>query len=329
MQVGKIPGKRLEEIILKKIGYRRKEVLVHTAIGEDSAVVDLDHELLVISSDPITGASKKNGQLAIQVACNDLAAMGAEPVGVQVVLLLPVTTTDRLLGELMEELESAAASINIEILGGHTEILTAVKQPIIVVTAVGKVARDCYLTSAGAQPGDDLVVTKGLGIEGTYILASDHEELLLSKGVSPETIKVAQEYGEKISVIKEGLLAARSGANAMHDITEGGLYLALEELVNASGQGFNLYLDELPVLKETAEITEALGIDPAGLISSGSLLISIPESQDLLRKLEENGITATRIGEVISKGKFVFENGSKEEFHSPEKDELWRLMELI
>jgi len=134
MQVGKIPGKRLEEIILKKIGYRRKEVLVHTAIGEDSAVVDLDNDLLVISSDPITGASKRNGQLAIRVACNDLAAMGAEPVGVQVVLLLPVTTTDHLLGELMEELESAADSINIEILGGHTEILTAVKQPIIVVT---------------------------------------------------------------------------------------------------------------------------------------------------------------------------------------------------
>jgi len=115
----------------------------------------------------------------------------------------------------------------------------------------------------------------------------------------------------------------------MHDITEGGLYLALEELANASGKGFNLYLDELPVLKETAEITEVLGIDPAGLISSGSLLISIPESQDLLKKLEENGITATRIGEVISKGKFVFKNGSKEEFHSSEKDELWRLMELI
>ena len=137
----------------------------------------------------------------------------------------------------------------------------------------------------------------------------------------------ALKYKDKMSVLKEGLLAAEYGVHAMHDVTEGGLYGALEELSQAANVGFELYLDQLPVSQETREITQALGIDPAGLISSGSLLITVPEGDELIRILQEEGIFASKIG-VITKGdKSIIRQGKKEVFYWSNKDELWRLME--
>lgn len=327
MEIGKIPIDKLKEIVLNKIGFRRDDVLVHAGIGEDSAVVDLANDLLVVSSDPITGAEQNAGKLAVYVACNDLAAMGASPVGIQIVLLLPAQVTETFIVSLMQEIDQTACSINVEILGGHTEILSHVTKPIIVVTAIGRVSREQLVCSANACAGDDLVLTKGLGIEGTYILAGDYRELLLDKGVEPGIIATAREYDRKLSVVEEGLLAAKLGANAMHDVTEGGLYGALTELAIASGKGFELFNDDLPISRETEVICAALELDPAGLISSGSMLIAIPESRDLINRLGEAGIPAARIGRVIEQGRFVLTNGQKKGFKWGEKDELWSLME--
>lgn len=327
MKVGKIPGHKLEDIILNKIGFRRKDVLVHAGIGEDSAVVDLEGDLLVISSDPITGTEKNCGYLAVHVSCNDLAATGAEPIGIQVILLLPESTEEGEVAELMEEITKTAASIGVEVLGGHTEILSIVKKPIVCVTAVGKARRDKFVSSAGALPGDDIIVTKGVGIEGTYILANDYPELLREKGVSEETIKNAVDYKQKLSVIEEGLLAAEFGAHAMHDITEGGLYGALDEISTAAGVGFELYYDKLPVRNETREITEALMIDPAGLISSGSMLIVSRDGDMLVSLLKKKNIEASIIGKINSNERSIIQNGYRKPFTWSNIDELWRMME--
>jgi len=327
MRIGKIPGSKLEEIILSKIEYKRDDVLVHAGIGEDSAVVDLEGQLLVISSDPITGASKNAGYLAVHVACNDIASAGAVPIGIQVVLLLPEEIEEKQIVLLMNEISETAANINVEVLGGHTEILSAVSKPIICVTAIGKVDKNKYLSSSGAKPGDELVVTKGIGIEGTYILANEYTELLREKGVSEETIKKASEYKEKLSVIEEGKIAARLGAHAMHDITEGGLYGAIEEISKAAGLGFDLNIDNLPITNETKEITEALGIDAAGLISSGSMLIVIPNSEVLLKELQSCDILSAKVGVVTEKNRNIIATGHKKPFKWSNKDELWRLME--
>ncbi len=327
MKIGKMPSSKLEEIILNKIGYKRDDVLVHAGIGEDSAVVDLKDQLLVISSDPITGASKNAGYLAVHVACNDIASAGAVPIGIQVVLLLPVEIEEKQIALLMNEITETAANINVEVLGGHTEILSAVSKPIICVTAIGKVEKNKYISSAGAKQGDEIVVTKGIGIEGTYILANEYTELLIEKGVSEETIRKAIKYKDKLSVIKEGKIAAHLGAHAMHDITEGGLYGAIEEISKAAGLGFDLNIDNLPITNETKEITEVLGIDPAGLISSGSMLITIPNSEVLLKELQSCGILSAKVGVITGKNSNIITRGKKKPFIWSNKDELWRLME--
>lgn len=327
MKAGKLAPEKLHELILNQISTRRSDVLLHPCIGEDSAVIDFGEWVCVMSTDPITGSSKGIGRLAVHVSCNDLAANGAEPVGVQVVLLLPEDITEARIKEIMQEVDQGAAELGIEILGGHTEITSLVSKPIISTTAIGKAKKDQYVTSAGARPGDDVVITKGAGIEGTAILASDYREYLLQNGVRPETVERGSHFMEEISVLKEGLLAARMGATGMHDVTEGGVYGALFEMAGASGAGFDLYADQVYIRPETAEICTALQIDPLGLISSGTMMITIPDGDALIAALAELGIKASKIGTITSSGRRVWRGGHAEEFLMRDRDEIWRVLD--
>ncbi|MBE3597260.1 MAG: hypothetical protein IMX02_00080 [Limnochordaceae bacterium] len=180
VKAGKLPPEKLRELVLSRLGRMRPEVLVHARLGEDSAVADLGGRLLVVSSDPITGASAEMGRLGVHVACNDVAAMGADPLGVQIVLLLPDGTTEADIAAIMGQVADAAEELGIEVMGGHTEVTSKVGAPIIVLTAIGVVEREHLVTSAGARPGHGLLVTKPVGLEGTAILATDRTEELLA-----------------------------------------------------------------------------------------------------------------------------------------------------
>ena len=323
MKAGKLSPSKLNELILNQLHTRRSDVLLHPKIGEDSAVIDFGEYVCVISTDPITGAAKGMGRLAVHVSCNDLASNGAEPVGIQLVLLLPEHITEAEIQQIMREVDQGAAELGIEVLGGHTEITSLVERPIITATAIGKARKDAYVTSSGAQVGDDIVITKGAGIEGTAILANDYAAHLLKQGVRAETVEAAALFFEEISVLSEGLLAAEMGATAMHDVTEGGLYGALFELAGASGKGFDLYSEEVYVRPETQEICSVLGLDPLGLISSGSMLITIADGDALLKALAEKGIKASKVGKITAGGTRVIQAGQTHEFVLPATDEMW------
>lgn len=329
MKAGKLSPEKLNQLILNQIHSRRSDVLLHPQIGEDSAIIDFGEYVCVVSTDPITGAAKGLGRLAVYVSCNDLASNGAEPVGVQVVLLLPEGIAEERIQEIMQEVDQGAAELGIDILGGHTEITSLVKRPIITATAIGKALKENYVTSSGARPGDDIILTKGAGIEGSAILANDYADYLLKAGVKPHTIESAARFYEEISVIPEGLIAAKMGATAMHDVTEGGLYGALYELTGASGTGFDLYSDHVYVRPETQEICTALELDPLGLISSGSMLITIADGDALLDALKAKGIQASKVGKITSEGHRLIKNDSLTGFNLPLADELWTFLAKI
>ncbi len=329
MEVGKLTSKRLQNTVLNRITHHREDVLINSGLGEDSAVVDFGEEVLAISSDPITGAGHKAGYLAVHVACNDLAATGADPIGIQVVLLLPPGTGDDEISSLMQEIDRTSSELGIQVLGGHTEILSEVSRSLIVVTAIGRADRDKYVATGGAEPGDDIVLTKGLGLEGSFILASDFSEHLLQAGVSAETIEAARAYQKELSVLPEGLIAAEFGVNSMHDITEGGLYGALSEMSQAAGLGFVLEKRPELVPEPVREITRSLGIDPYGLISSGSMLISLPSASGLIEKLRENDIPAFRAGRITEKNRAVEEDGLSYELDWQGGDELWNYIKKV
>lgn len=321
-------GNKLKKTILGRIDHFRSDVLVPAGPGEDSAVIDLGDYLLVVSSDPITGAEKNAGYLAVNVACNDIAAAGAEPFGIQVVLLLPSTLGEEKAEILMEEIVSTAKAMDIEVLGGHTEITDLVQKPIITVTALGKAKKEEITSSSAAEAGDVLYISKGMGIEGSYILASDYKEHLINKGVSEKTLAEVSGYLNLLSVIPESRIARKNGVKAMHDVTEGGVYGAVAEMAAASKLGFIIEKDNFKLKPEVEEICSKLDLDPAALISSGAMLMAAAPENDLESVFAEHELEIMRVGRLIDGGAYIEKNGIKKEFEAPEKDELWKFIEI-
>lgn len=327
MQIGKLSSDRLKDTVLSKITHYRDDVLVNSSIGEDSAVLDFGDKILAISSDPITGAGNKAGYLAVHVACNDIAATGAVPIGIQVVLLLPENITDNEIKEIMTEIDNTSKEINVQILGGHTEILSHVDQPIIVITAIGSADKNSYVATGGAKLGDEILITKGLGIEGAFILANDYTNYLLNSGVSKQNIEEAKSFDKYLSVLKEGIKAVEIGVNSMHDITEGGLIGALEEVGRASNLGFQIDINSRAIPGAVKEITEKTGIDPYSLISSGSLLITTKNADKLINHLNKIGIKSYKMGKMVEKGSIINNGKSMKDISWDGKDSLWKFIE--
>lgn len=320
-------GNKLKKTILDRIDHFRSDVLVPAGPGEDSAVIDLGDYLLVVSSDPITGAEKNAGYLAVNVACNDIAAAGAEPFGIQVVLLLPPSLGEERAESLMDEIVSTAKSMDIEVLGGHTEITDLVQKPVITVTALGKAKKEELTSSSAAEAGDIIYISKGMGIEGSYILASDYKEHLINKGVSSETLTEVSGYINLLSVIPESRIARKNGVKAMHDVTEGGVYGAIAEMAAASKLGFIIEKNNFKLKPEVEEICSKLNLDPAALISSGSMLMAAAPENNLEAVFAEHELEIMRVGRMTADGAYIEENGIKKEFTAPEKDELWKFIE--
>lgn len=328
MKIGKIPENVLKRSVFKQIRTKRPEVLVGAGVGEDCAVMKLaDDEVFVLSTDPITGTVKDVGELAVHITANDLASAGAEPIGLLLTALLPETIEEADIREIMAEVEHACAKLNIQVMGGHTEITRAVNQPVISVTGVGKAKKDRVITTSGAKPGQDIVLTKWIGIEGTSIIAKEKEEELKHRFPVP-FIDKAKAFDEWISVVEDGKIAAAMGAAAMHDVTEGGIYGALWELAEASGIGLEVDLKAIPIRQETVEICELLGLNPYYLISSGSMLIAIDNGHDLVRELAKSGIHAAVIGKATGSNDRVVLNGEDRAFlERPKTDELYKIYE--
>lgn len=326
MKIGKVPPEILRSLVFPYLGNSRKEVLVHSGFGEDCSIIDFGENVAVISTDPITGANKNSGYLAVFVSTNDIAACGASPVGIMVTLLLPAESDKKILKDLMEGIHNAANEIGIEVLGGHSEVTDAVIKPIISVTALGIAEKGEYVTSSGAKPGDDIIVTKALGLEGTAILASDYEELLKGK-ISAELLYRSKSFIKEISVLEEGIAAAKVGVSAMHDITEGGILGAAYEVAEASRVGMKIFKDRLPVLPETKAVCDFFQIDPLGLISSGSLFMCTPKGEEVVEALEARGIKACIVGKVTGDEKLLVSEDESIHIVPPERDELYRAIE--
>ncbi len=328
METGKLSPDDLERIVFPYLGVRRPEVLLRAAVGEDSTVIDFGEWVCVLSTDPITGAARNAGWLSVHVSCNDVAANGAEPVGVLVTVLLAEQAREEELRDLMAEVHRAASELGIEVLGGHTEVTPGLPATIISSTAVGRAPKGRYVTSSGAQAGDALVLTKSAGLEGTAILATDFADRLRA-ALGADLLARARAFRREISVVPEGLAAAAMGATAMHDATEGGVLGAIHEMVTSAGLGVEVQADAIPIREETRALCSFFRADPLKLISSGAMLIACPDGDRMVEGLSQRGIPATVIGRITEpeRGRWVISGGGRRELEPSFRDELWRIIE--
>lgn len=222
LKVGKLDSDLLQKIIFDKITFRRDEVMTRPGIGEDCAVVDYGDYECVLSTDPITASIEDIGHLAVHISCNDIASNGVEPLGLMLAVMLPEGTTEEQIEEMMEQVGEASRELGVEIIGGHTEITTAVKQPLMVSTAIGRALKGTSQAAKDMQEGDAIIVTKQIGLEGTGIIATEKD---LSDILTSEEIDEAKSMLDQVSVVKEGVIAGNIGTHGMHDVTEGGIQI--------------------------------------------------------------------------------------------------------
>lgn len=332
--LGKLPAAHLARL-LERYGPTDPAVIVGPRIGEDTAVLDISTgHYLVAKTDPITFATQEIGWYAVNVNANDVACAGAAPRWWIATLILPGGKADaQLVDDIFEQMANACRQVGAQLVGGHTEITYGIDRPLVIGAMLGQVPHGRLITTAGARPGDVLILTKGIAVEGTAIISREKRRELESHLDGDLLARCAGFLHDPgISVVRDASIAVESApgaVHAMHDPTEGGVATSLYELAAASGYGLEIDGDSLPVYPETIQVCRPFGLDPLGLIASGSLLIAADAGagKDIARALEDNGIDATIIGRVLPSGDGVWinRNNVREPLPSFARDELARL----
>jgi len=304
LPVGKLRAESLQAY-LGKYAVLDSRVVVGPAIGEDAAVIEMGDRYLLATTDPITFATEEIGWYAIQVNANDLAVRGARPRWFLATLLLPEgATTEASVERLFAQLGRACEELQVSLVGGHTEVTHGLGRPIVVGTMLGDVEKAKLVTTSGARVGDAILLTKGIPLEGSAIIARERGAELLRRGLPAALIERARQFLHRpgLSVVPEALLACElAPVHAMHDPTEGGLATACWELAQAAGVGLRVERERLPVFPEGERFCREFGLDPLGTIASGALLVTLApaDAAIVLHAFAREGIDCAYVGQVV------------------------------
>ncbi|MDO4745749.1 MAG: AIR synthase family protein [Bacillota bacterium] len=325
LETGKLDSDLLKRIVFDKITYRSDDVKVRPGIGEDCAVMDFGDYDCIMSTDPITAAVSDIGRLAIHITCNDIASNGVQPLGIMLAVMLPEGTTADDVEHIMSQAAETAATLKVEIIGGHTEVTPAVNQPVIVSTAIGKAAGGVSQSGNDMKAGDYVMMTKSAGLEGSGIIACDYADKLKSVLTEEELARTVG-FLDMVSVVPEGIAAGKVGTHGMHDITEGGILGAVWEMCQIAGKGVQIWEDKIPMEPETRKICEYFNIDLLRLISSGSMVIIVPEDKkdEMEKAMAEAGVKSHIIGRIEEKEFGIKIDGT--DIAPPSSDEIYRVV---
>lgn len=330
LRKGKVPVDLLEQL-LRHRGAEDSSVRVGPEVGEDAAAVDLGDQYLILKTDPVTFAVDEIGWYAVHINANDVATMGARPRWFQITILLPKGSAERLVRGIYRQVHEACTELDVAITGGHTEVTATVNQVVLVGDMHGLVSKENLVMTSGAQEGDVLILTKAAGIEGTAILARERAGELRGKFDDTLLMRAANFLRSPgISVVSEALLAAEIGATALHDPTEGGVAMGLYEMSKACGRELEVEPATIRVEEETRVLCEFYGLNPLGLIGSGSLLVAIPgpRSAELLAAYARMGAKAVPIGRVARRGEGIRIEGERGQYplEPSEADEITKVL---
>lgn len=324
MRNGKISENVLKRSVLKKIKTHREEVTDGAGIGKDCAVLSFGEGYdTVLSTTPVAAPAEDISTYAIHMALNNIAVAGAEPVGIMLTLMLPEQTEESELQTVMERAEDICRGCMAEIIGGHTEILPGITVPIMTVTAVGKRCSAGIDSLRGVKPGQDIVVSKWIGLEGTIRLARERKEELCTR-YPVRMIEEAVAYDRYLSIIPEAATAMKSGVCGMHDVSRGGVFGALWELAEKAGVGLEIDLKKIPVRQVTIEICEFYGLNPYELLSGGCLIMATDDGEGLVAALERENIPAAVVGRTTDgNDRVIYNEDEKRYLDRPKTDQIY------
>jgi hydrogenase maturation factor len=312
-----LPSGKLPRVLMKRLLAtlkNTKDVHVGPKLGQDTAILDLGEQFLVVKSNPVTFATDEIGFYAVTLNANDVAMAGAHPKWFSSTILLPEKSTDEAMCEnIFSEIAQECQNLGVSVIGGHTEVTIGLDRPIIAGTMMGilpKEKKDTLVTTMGAKPGDRLLLIKEIAIEGTAIIAREKEGELVAQGISAAVIEKGKKYLHQpgISVVREALLLAENfPIHAMHGPTEGGFSMGVVEMLENSECGVLLESDRIPILPETKILCTAYDLNPLQTIASGCLLVAVASQNvlEIITFLENEGIRVSEIGQITDEpGKY-------------------------
>ena len=334
MEAGKLPPGLLSEL-LSEFAANDPRVRVGPKVGEDCAVIEMGNRLLIAKSDPVTFVADRIGWYTVQVNANDIACTGGVPRWFLPTILLPPNIDENEIRAIFSDIAMACGELGVSVVGGHTEVSVGIPRPIVAGTMLGELDSSANLiSSSGAQDGDSIIVTTGLAIEGTAILAREFAADLSRLGVNDDDIARAADYLGKpgISVVSAARALCDSvDVHSMHDVTEGGVITALREVAIGSDVGLVVEAESMPILPESGTICRVLGIDPLGLLGSGALVATLSSSDvpRALRALDATGISGWEIGQIMEadEGLWMIDRTGDNALPEFRRDELARYLE--
>ena len=299
LRSGKIRADLLAEL-LDELPAAPPELRLGPSVGEDACAIEIDGGTLIVSSDPITLSSKEIGRLAVIVNANDLAVTGARPRWFLAVILVPPETDESVVRGIFAAVRDALVEVGATLVGGHTEVTPVVNRPVVIGQMLGLAEAGRFVATGGAAAGSVVVQVGPAPVEGAAVLAEEAAGRL--RGLNNTVLAGARAGFDRpgISVVEPALLAARLGATALHDPTEGGLAAGLHELANASGVRIRIDRQAVLWFEPGVAVCRALGADPWSTLASGTLLAAFPApaAAAALQALAEQGHTAAAIGRV-------------------------------
>ena len=321
MKNGKLSENVLKRSVLKQLKSRRQEVVQGADVGEDCALFSFSEELAALSVSSFTVFSYKLAGAQLTAAVNNVAAAGAVPVALLVSAILPEEIKEEEIKQLAAEIELTCSRLNLQAAGGDTRLSPWVRKTQLSVTVLGKTVREKGL-SEGYRPGQELVMTKWLGLWGTALLVQQKREEL-EKRLPASLLDEAEDFIKLLSVIPEAEIGRRSGVVGMHDVSRGGIFTALWEIAERAGTGLEIEMKQLPIRQETVEITEVLGVNPYELQGAGSLLLVCDKGNELVSRLQKEKIPAAVIGRLTEgKAKILCNQKEKRYLDRPVGDSV-------
>lgn len=328
MKIGKVSQTVLKRSILKPLQFQREESLLAPSVEEMCFGVKTgEDEQLLAATAVLYGDEKDLGVFALAQAANDLASRGAAPVGASVHIMLPPYAYESRLKAMVEYVERAGSAHAIQIMCAKAEVSPVINKAVVYVNCVGVLKKDAFLTSGMGKAGQDIVLLKWIGLEGTFRVMREKEEEL-SKRFVPTFFNQIRTMEEEIFSIRELRLAAACGVSAMHQITAGGILAALWEMSEASGVGLEADLKKMTVRQETVEVCEYCHLNPYQLTSAGSVLMFADNGEELVKELEKVGAQAVVLGRTTEDTARVILGGEERRFLGrPAPDELLKIYE--
>ena len=341
MNSGKVPVNVLKRSVLRQLKNKRSEIANSAGLGADCAIFEPFSEGQMVTcvqegvvelccENDLVEAEREDPSVMpmrrfFQKCANNLATASAEPVAAELVIFLPESVEEPELKALMSEAEGIAAELNIQIIGGQTRVSSAVRQPLATVTGYGiRKTGAVQMDVRKKLAGQDIIITKWIGLEGTADLAARNQEGLLTR-YPAYLVEEAAAFDRYYSILPEAATAVKSGGCTMHDASEGGIFAGLWEMAEGAGVGLTIDMKKLPLRQETVEVCEFCNVNPYELRSGGSLIIASPEGTAVVEALAAEGIPAVIVGRFTDSNERLILNEDEVRYMDrPQRDEIYK-----